>query len=240
MAEEYDSLTAGHYFAYRPPLHKLILDKCIRSKVTLGLDIGCGTGHSSIALTHYCKQVIGIDPSAAMLADAITHPQVEYQMYDGKELEFQINTFELITFAGSLYYAKSQELLNEFIRVSRQGAKIVVYDFEIILDQVLADLEIGLVPNRVSNYNHRENFSGLDLEHLEVVMELSDMATIEVDSSDLAHLLLSSKNNYNLLNNTYGDQNLFGKVLSQLNRNSDGEKHNLSANIYYSVYRCKK
>lgn len=236
MAEEYDSLTAGHYSAYRPPLHELILKKCIRSSAGIGLDIGCGTGHSSIALAQYCKRVIGIDPSADMIAGAIAHPQVEYQMYDGRELAFQNDSFELITFAGSLYYAKSQELLNEVVRVARKDAKILVYDFDVKLDQILDDLRISQIDNEGDLYNHKENFSGLNMNHLEVEMESSETVTMEVHNSDLAHLLLSSKDNYYLLRKKYGEQNLFEEVVNRLNRKLIGKKHKLKAKIYYSVY----
>ena len=55
-SEHYDSFTAMHYAAYRPPLHEVILDKTIEGKFDLGLDVGCGTGTSSIALASFLQQ----------------------------------------------------------------------------------------------------------------------------------------------------------------------------------------
>ena len=51
MDNEYDEITAYHYLKYRPPLHELILAKGLKADPTYveGLDIGCGTGQSSIA-----------------------------------------------------------------------------------------------------------------------------------------------------------------------------------------------
>ena len=37
----------------------------------LALDVGCGVGHSSIGLSHFCKRVIGYDISKYMLKHVI-------------------------------------------------------------------------------------------------------------------------------------------------------------------------
>jgi ubiquinone/menaquinone biosynthesis C-methylase UbiE len=52
MRERYDQVTAGHYAAYRPALHSLILRRVFSDadSFDVGLDGGCGTGHSAIAL----------------------------------------------------------------------------------------------------------------------------------------------------------------------------------------------
>jgi len=59
----YDAITASHYSAYRPPFHSIILERALRQnkKRQLGVDIGCGTGHSAQALTEYCNFVVGLE-----------------------------------------------------------------------------------------------------------------------------------------------------------------------------------
>ena len=154
----YDHITSKHYAAYRPPLHRLILEKCIKKEVTfeLGLDIGCGTGQSSKALLSYCKKIIGIDPSLDMIKEAIPNPKICYQHFDGQNLRFQDLHFDIIPFAGSLFYGKSQRLLDEVIRVGYDHAVIIIYDFEILFDELYKTLGIE---NSVveSDYNHFEN-----------------------------------------------------------------------------------
>src|SRR5690606_4371528 len=128
-----------------------------------GLDIGCGTGQSSVALSPYCKKVIGIEPSLPMLEMAIPHDKVEYHVFDGKNLNFPNGHFEVITLAGSLFYAKSQRLLDEIIQVSKPGATVLVYDFEIILDDLFHQLAFGNPLDKSDNkYNHNVDFSGLE------------------------------------------------------------------------------
>src|SRR5690625_4484968 len=67
--ERYDANAAAHYAAYRPPLHAMILGRVLTGNASfdIGLDIGCGTGYSAVALAKYCKFVYGIDPSPSML-----------------------------------------------------------------------------------------------------------------------------------------------------------------------------
>lgn len=115
---DYNAITARHYAAYRPPLHSLILGRCLEdeNKFTLGLDIGCGTGQSSIALYEFCERVIGIEPSTEMLSGALTHPHVDYVFFDQERIDFPDNSFDVVTLAGSLFYAKSQILLDEILR----------------------------------------------------------------------------------------------------------------------------
>lgn len=73
MNEKYDRAIATHYSAYRPPLHDIILEYVLLENeiFSVGLDVGCGTGYSAIALTKYCSQVHGIEPSSSMLQEAI-------------------------------------------------------------------------------------------------------------------------------------------------------------------------
>ena len=76
---EYNFDTAFHYKAYRPPLHTIILDNCIGNLLfEKALDVGCGLGHSSIALTNFCDKVIGYDPSEPMIQQAKKHERVNY------------------------------------------------------------------------------------------------------------------------------------------------------------------
>jgi len=96
MSDEYDRITAEHYAAYRPPLHQLILSKCLNENQNFasGLDVGCGTGFSTIALSSFCKKVIGIDPATEMLVRAIDADNVSYAaMKDQEKLSFDTNSF---------------------------------------------------------------------------------------------------------------------------------------------------
>jgi len=52
----------------------------------VGLDAGCGTGHSAVALAKYCERVFGLDPSQSMLDVAQRHPKIAYLKGSGDAL----------------------------------------------------------------------------------------------------------------------------------------------------------
>lgn len=115
MSHEYDKTIAHHYKVYRPPLHKIILEKAINkdAKYKNGLDIGCGTGYSSVALANYCDHVTGVNPSKEMIDQAIQHKLVSYYLGSGDCLPDGIDKIDIVCFAGSLFYTKSPKLISE-------------------------------------------------------------------------------------------------------------------------------
>ena len=63
---------AERYAKGRPYLHPPVIDRigaivCPSGKVERALDVGCGTGHSTLALTEIADEVIGADASWAMM-----------------------------------------------------------------------------------------------------------------------------------------------------------------------------
>lgn len=232
--ETYDQLTAQHYAAYRPALHEVILQQCLGNRrFGLSLDIGCGTGSSTIPLTHFCDRVIGIDPSREMLAKAIYQPQVVYAPFNGLDLEFDDDIFDLVTFAGSIVYAKSQRILDETVRVTKPSATILLYDFEILIESVFNLLDIPR-SSQTSLYNHRENFDGLNQDGIGLIKTSSEEISLPILPENLAHLLLSDSHDYAVLSEHIGQEELFDKLASIL---STAKEHNhVSATLYYSLY----
>ncbi|MEM1324665.1 MAG: class I SAM-dependent methyltransferase [Bacteroidota bacterium] len=240
-AVDYNQTIALQYAAYRPLLHQKILANCLtNSEYAIGLDVGCGTGQSAIALTDFCEQVIGVEPSQAMLKKAIPHQQVEYQHYDGQQFDFLDNQFEIITFAGVLYYAKSQQLLHEVIRVAKNKATVVVYDFKVLLKAILKKLLLNISPSSTSPYNHQVNFDGLEQQNL--IKNISDQQSIQLDIqiADLAHLFLSSKENYQLFAHYFNHLQPYDLVLEQLQLIFDDKTAAAPVETYFTVYTVAK
>lgn len=242
MLKEYDQITAIHYSAYRPSLHSKILKEYFKEKVTyrLGLDVGCGTGQSSIALAHFCDKVFGIDPSKEMLHKSLTHPSVEYALHNTINLDFAYDYFDIITFAGSLYYAKSQQLLNEIVRVSKNSAEILVYDFELFLEEILIKLNLDNYSKQKSEYDHQVNFSGLNQNNIKIKREQKESFSVEISIPNLSHLLLSSKDNYGMLKEFFGVDNIHSNVAKKLQDVFYAEKTTVEAMTYLAAYRVVK
>ena len=197
MSHEYDKTIAHHYKVYRPPLHKIILEKAINidAKYKNGLDIGCGTGYSSVALADYCDYVIGVDPSQEMIDQAINHRLVSYYLGSGDCLPDGIDKIDIVCFAGSLFYTKSPKLIGELKRVCKDNCLIIVYDFMVILDELLKELHI-FPPMTDETYNHEINFD--DCNGFIGMSGNIAQILLKINPSELAHVLMSDSKRYNL------------------------------------------
>lgn len=241
MSKEYDDITAFHYASYRPSLqHSGILKKCLGSEsYDSGLDIGCGTGQSSIALTDFCTTVVGIDPSAEMVSKGIIHSNISYSFFDKNCIDFKSNTFDIITLAGSLWYAKSQELLNEIVRVGAENTIVLAYDFEILLEDIITKIGYDTKAESLNLYNHQEDFSGFDMDKIRKVGKESERVQIQIGITDLTHLILSVKEQYLFLGDLYGIHNLYDKIEIKLSSITDSRYFDIQANTFSTLYYLK-
>lgn len=241
MPTAYDDITAKHYEAYRPPLHSIILGECINKteRFQYGLDVGCGTGRSSIALKAYCEKVLGIDPSQEMLNKVVVSTNINYEIGRLEDLQLKENTFDIITFAGSLFYARSQELLNEVIRVSKPNAKIIIYDFAV--DFAFANKILEIQSNMdLQEYNHAVNFSGLESHSLQPIIIVQKQRGLPISSLDLNHLVLSEMHLYKQLTEKWNTKEVFKQALKSITKASEGKTYNVNTTLFYSVYENNK
>ena len=232
----YDYNIAGHYLAYRPPLHALLLAQCLDEDVQFnhGLDIGSGTGQSAIALSNYCSQVAGVEPSLDMLENSIPSAKVTYTHFDKELIDFPDQTFDIVTFAGSLFYAKSQHIADEVARVSKTSAVILVYDFEI----VFTEEEVGFKPITIpSNYDHSTDFSGLSIPGLNKVASFVELITLQVRSVNLAHLMLSSQELHEAYQEKYNTTQPYNLLTKDLETSTNYKIHELPVNLFASKYQ---
>ncbi len=233
MDTEYKSNIAEHYFAYRPPLHQLILENALKSqKFETGLDVGSGTGNSSIALKQYCSNVTGIEPSKYMYSKAIPYKGIEYINSDLLNYPLKENYFDIVTFAGSLFYAKSQELLDKLLTVIKKKGVVVVYDFKIFLDDICSKL-FGTSVEKESKYNHEETFSGLDNKTLLFINAETQRLSFEIKTEELTHLILSSQKEYKAAQKKYNVENPFESLKNEIKKQSN---YILTAETYFSIY----
>ena len=232
MQEEYNQAVAEHYAAYRPPLHKIILGKLIPSgqQFEAGLDIGCGTGYSSIALSNYCDHVTGIDPSSSMIDQAIQHPSISYLQGDENRLtELRPESIDVVTFAGSLYYAKNDKLYHELQRLLRPRGQLLIYDFQVILDTALQQLDPA--PTSVeSDYQYIVDLT--DWKQFKSEVSQTEQISLPLSPEQLSHILLADSNIYSLIAGKLGYEGLYPKVVSHFN--DLAKEHPLIVTLYYS------
>ena len=234
MSERYDERAAAHYSAYRPPLHALILAKVLQKSAStaVGLDVGCGTGHSAIALAKYCANAYAFDASPSMLARAAKDDRVTYFAAGVEQLPIRNSTVDLVTFAGSLFYADRDAAGVETRRVCSRNAEVVVYDFEILLDEILQRCRIDQQAAG-SKYDHGANFSG-EPGFAEAVVK-KERFSVELSALELTHVLLSDSNRLDQFVNKYGTADPSASLERDL-RSASG-RLSVEADIYYSKYR---
>ncbi len=237
MNNEYNQAVANHYSAYRPPLHSIILSLLIpeNAKYGSGLDVGCGTGYSTIALAKYCSQVFGVEPSESMLEKVTGNARTSYLKGTGESLPIPDKSIEVATFAGSLNYIDSLSLTAELRRVCLSNALVIAYDFEVLFDESLTLFDID-PDKKPHSYNHAANFS--NSVAFDEITARKEKQELEVSSMELAHLLLSSLSRHDLFVEKYGVKGPLIALLSELNQTA--QSHKLEADIYYSSYRLKE
>jgi SAM-dependent methyltransferase len=233
MAEQYDEAIATHYSSYRPPLHQMILQKALSSEEPFdaGLDVGCGTGYSAVALADHCQRVYGVDPSQSMLDRAINHPKITYLKGTGGNIPLPDHSVDVVTFAGSLFYAKSDALTEEMMRVCRSRALAIPYDFKLLLHDVVRQCGID-AKEAEGLYDHATNFSGIAFfREITVGREL---VSLELTAAELAHAILAEAHYHRAFVEKYGVSDPSAALTSELE--AIRKKHLLEANIYFSKY----
>ena len=234
MSHQYNESIAKHYFAFRPALHEDILLRLIKANehFRVGLDIGCGTGYSTVALSKYCDRIFGLDLNQSMLDKATIHPKISYIIGYGDDLHaVEKSQIDVVSFAGSLFYTKTQRLKNELLRVLTPGAVILVYDFQIILDDLMVSLD--LKNNlKVSDYNHSESFDGWSDFTTEIVG--TDSIILQLSPAEAAHILLASSDYYGEFQIKFQKTDPFECLKNYLIL--QGEELELQAKIYFARY----
>lgn len=229
----YTPLLAYHYSAYRPPLHELILQRLLPNQPTFttGLDIGCGTGYSTRALAPYCRQVFGVDPSTAMLKETKPSGNITYLAGCAEHTTVNSQLADIVTYAGSLFYADIALAAKELQRVAKPGAWVLVYDFAVMLEPFIHTHQL-CVDATENTYNHRCNFASIaGFHHQAATLEQLSFA---ITAEQLAHLLLSEPQLYSAYAKRFNNANPH-QPLQQLLLAEEAQ-HHVQANIFYTHY----
>jgi len=128
----FDERVVAHYEAwYETPegrradaLEKALLRRLLQSftRVRSVLEIGCGTAHFTRWLSGEGLAAIGLDASAAMLAQVRSLDGMPLVQGDAYRLPFPDGAFDLVAFITTLeFLERPQRALTEALRVTRQG-----------------------------------------------------------------------------------------------------------------------
>jgi SAM-dependent methyltransferase len=124
---------ARRYVQGRPYFHPIVIAKIrqhlgLSAPVSLAVDVGCGTGLSTVALKKISRQVIGLDPSKAMLELAPVAPAVHYVVAGAEQLPLSGHQAALITVSSAFYWFDRRRFFNEAARVLAPDGWVIIYD----------------------------------------------------------------------------------------------------------------
>ncbi|MEO0568339.1 MAG: class I SAM-dependent methyltransferase [Pseudomonadota bacterium] len=229
----YSSVSARHYTAYRPPLHRPILETALHQRrFAKALDVGCGVGHSCKALLPFCDRVIGLDSSPQMISSAEKHPCISYVSSPAGTLPAREGPFDLVSLAGVLPYLDVTPLADKLKRVCRRSAMVLVYDFKIDLDGIVAALNLPHTPS-MYDYNHATNLSGA--AGYTTLDAKSEQMSFSVTSRELASLLLANEDRARCIADCLGQEDPTNGLVLQIDKKI--ANLTLSATTWYALHR---
>ncbi len=109
------------------PLWEAMLNETEVGRETILLDVGCGSGGSSILANERGAEVHGIDVAEGLLSFAIQRvPKGIFQVADIENLPHEDNKFDVIFAANSLQYTEDRvAALHELKRVCKPNGRII-------------------------------------------------------------------------------------------------------------------
>jgi SAM-dependent methyltransferase len=130
---QHDRVATG-YASARPYLHPEVFARVrdlVRpaARFRRALDVGCGTGLSSVALLDLAEEVVGIDAARDMLRHARRAAGVHYVASGAEALPFRDARFDLVVACGSMDWVDRPRFLPRAAAVLAGGGWLVSLDF---------------------------------------------------------------------------------------------------------------
>jgi ubiquinone/menaquinone biosynthesis C-methylase UbiE len=124
---------AERYAKGRPYFHPQVIQRIkdylsLTEPVRWALDVGCGTGLSTIALKQLATHIVGVDIAPEMIALAPADPQITYLVASAEQLPMLETSFNLMTLSSVFHWIRSEAFFAEARRVLLPDAWLVVYD----------------------------------------------------------------------------------------------------------------
>ncbi len=106
-------------------LFEAVLEETRASTGTELLDVGCGSGLACELAARRGARVSGLDASPGLLEIARERvPEGDFRLGDMQALPWENDTFDVVTFFNSIFFADQEAALREAGRVARPGGEI--------------------------------------------------------------------------------------------------------------------
>lgn len=122
----------SYYFAEFKVKELLRYERNVKCRL---LDVGCGDGATEIFMKHYLSNLFisGVDVSQKSIKIAKNRKLLDvfFYHYDGDNIPFEDNTFDIVFMAGVLHHVppiKRQQLVNEVFRVLKPQGRFYLFE----------------------------------------------------------------------------------------------------------------
>jgi ubiquinone/menaquinone biosynthesis C-methylase UbiE len=124
---------AVRYASGRPYFHPIVISRvrerlALKQPLSIALDVGCGTGLSSVALLEITKRIVGVDSSADMIALAARNSRINYVIASAEYIPFNAPVFDLITLSEVIHWLDWLVFLEKARSVLQPQGALVIYD----------------------------------------------------------------------------------------------------------------
>ncbi|GGH19636.1 class I SAM-dependent methyltransferase [Paenibacillus segetis] len=129
---------AGLYDQYRPeaPLQVVqLLTQYVGHRPSLVIDLGCGTGLSTLIWKDHAQQVVGVEPNEDMRNKAIEKlhqleeaPPVSFVAGYSDQVPSESQTADIVTCSQSFHWMEPESTLNEINRILKVNGVFAAYD----------------------------------------------------------------------------------------------------------------
>lgn len=203
----HDLFVSGHNYAnFRPTYpdslyetivkyqHKFITQTSSNEK-RICVDVGCGTGQASVALSRDFDEVIAIDASLSQLQSAIQSPKVVYKIGSAEHIPTSDHVADMITVAQALHWFQLDTFFAECKRVLRPGGTLAAWTYGLIRleNKQAEDIIMDYHMNVMGPYWDAKRLL-VDQRYIHITLPFHDFQRVE--SSMEYHMTLQDLYNY--------------------------------------------
>lgn len=195
---------ARRYQKYRPLYHHIpmnLIHRTVGRIFESSLDVACGTGHSTIALTKISKNTIGCDLSEEMLKEARRNYELQFVQADADNLPFADATFDFLNVSMGFHWLNHEKFLAEAKRVLTNDGYLALdnYGFsgQISPDPEKQKLHYDFFENNLPRASRRKGFPTEDLMKslsLKLVKEFDYEDQLNLNANQFMNLIMTWSN----------------------------------------------
>jgi SAM-dependent methyltransferase len=116
--------------AYPPELAAFLASKAPDNR--MAVDVGCGNGQLTRLLAPRFDRVVGLDPSADQIANAMPDARIDYRCAPAERLPLPAGCADLVTAAQAAHWFELPAFYREVRRIGRLGAVLALVSYGVL------------------------------------------------------------------------------------------------------------